>query len=166
MHALVVGGSICLDEFRDLFVAKGLSVTDQGDGGSKALEVPGEGADVGLVEVIDVENKTTLGVHVGTEVLRMQIAMDPDAAGALVEEGTAVLLLVEVVVEETGRAAVKGEGGGGHLAELALERGRVAGEEIAKGVVEHLEDLVAALLDTQLRQLLEDRSGHYGEYGE
>jgi hypothetical protein len=55
------------------------------------------------------------------------------------------------VVEEARRAAVEGEGGGRHLAELHAERRRVGGQKLAEGGVEDGEDLLAAVLLVELR---------------
>ena len=72
-----------------------------------------------LVEVVDVEDQLSRAVHVGSEVLRMQVALDPDAAGPLV--GPSVLPLGDVGVEDAGAAAIERERVGGHLAELGAE---------------------------------------------
>ena len=76
--------------------------------------------EVGLVEVVDVEDEHPVAVHVGAEVLRVQVALDPDAAGALVRP--AVLLLLHVRVEQARAATIEGERVGGHLPELLTER--------------------------------------------
>jgi hypothetical protein len=55
-------------------------------------------AEVGLVEVVDVEDQYAVAVHVGAEVLRVQVALDPDAARALV--GPGVVAVGHVGVEE------------------------------------------------------------------
>ena len=81
-------------------------------------------------------------VHVGAVVLRVQVALDPDAAGALV--GPAVLEVGDVGVEQARAAAVERERVRGHLAELAPERARVGLDQVLEGVDEHGDDLLLA----------------------
>jgi hypothetical protein len=105
---------------------------------------------VRLVEVVDVEDQTAVGVHVRAEVLRVQVAVGPHAGRPLVQVGSAVLLGVQIVVEEARRTPVEREGRGRHLPELHAERGRVGGQELAEGGVEDGEDLLTALLVVEL----------------
>jgi hypothetical protein len=103
----------------DVRLGQGLLPPHQGQAGEEATQVPLEVTEVGLVEVVDVEDEDTLGVHVGAEVLRMQVAVDPHPAGPVV-----CLTASEsrhVGIEEARAAAVEGEGVGGHLAELGAE---------------------------------------------
>lgn len=81
----------------------------------------------------------------------MQIAVDPDPAGALVQVGAAALVLVQIGVEQAGRAPVEGERRGRHLAELDPESGRIGGQELAEGGLENGEYVLAALLSAGLR---------------
>jgi len=142
---LPVGGRVDPDQVGDLLVAERLGVADQGERGREALQVPGEGADVGLVEVVDVEDEPAVGVHVGAEVLGVEIAVDPDPAGLLVQVRAAVGLPLQVRVEQARGAPVEGEGGSGHLPELHAEGRGVGGEELAEGGVEDGEDVLTAL---------------------
>ena len=89
--ALAVGTRVLPHQTGDLPVAERLGVSEERDGGGEALEVPGEGADEGFVEVVDVEGETAVGVHVRAEVLGVQIAVDPDPAGLLVQERAGVV---------------------------------------------------------------------------
>ena len=148
---LAVGGGVDPDQLTDLVVAQRLGVTDQGDGGGEALEVPGEGAHIGLVEVVDVEHEPAVGVHVRAEILGVQVAVDPHPARALVQIGAGVLLAVQIGVEEAGRAPVEREGRARHLAELDPEGCGVGGQELPERGVENCENLLPALLCAGLR---------------
>jgi hypothetical protein len=148
---LAVGRGIDPHQVGDLLVAERLRVPDQGHGGGEALQVPGEGADVRLVEVVHVEDQAALGVHVRAEVLGVEVAVDPHPARAVVEVGPAVLLALQVGVEQGGRAAVEREGGGRHLPELDPEGRGVRREQLAERRAEDGEDLLAALLSRGLR---------------
>ena len=88
--------------------------------------------DEGLVEVVDVEDQHPGAVHVGSEVLRMQVALYPDAAGSLI--GPSVLPIGDVGVEDAGTAAVEREGVGGHLAEFGAERVGVGLHQIGERI--------------------------------
>ena len=72
-----------------------------------------------LVEVVDVEDQLSRAVHVGAEILRVQITLDPDAAGPFV--GPSVLALGGIGIEHAGASAVERERVGRHLAELGAE---------------------------------------------
>ncbi len=145
-----VGGGVHADQLADLPVAERLRVADQRDGGGEALEVPGEGAHIRLVEVVDVEDQPSVGVHVRAEVLGVQIAVHPHPARALVQvrapvvAGRAVGPGGQVVVEQAGGAPVEGEGGGGHLPELDPEGRRVGRQKFTEGGLENGEYLLAA----------------------
>ena len=141
-HLLEVGARVGADHLADRLVGERLGEAQQRQAGGHPLEVPGEVPEVGLVEVVDVEDEDPGGVHVGAVVLRVQVALDPDAARALV--GPAVLEVGDVGVEQAGAAAVERERVGGHLAELAPERLRVGLDEVLEGVDEHLHDLLLA----------------------
>ena len=71
----------------------------------EALQVPGEVPEVGLVEVVDVEDEAAVGVEVGPEVLDVQVAVDPDPAAVLV--GERVVRTGDVGEEDARRAAVE-----------------------------------------------------------
>nr|WP_249375055.1 hypothetical protein [Streptomyces sp. I05A-00742] len=144
VDALAVGGGVDPYQLGDGVVAERLGVAQQGHGGGEALEVPEERADVGLVEVVDVEDQAAVGVHVGAEVLGVEVAVDPHPAGAVVQVRSGVPPVGQVVVEEAGRAPVEGEGGGGHLPELDAEGGRVGCQQLSERGVEDGEDLLAA----------------------
>lgn len=148
---LAVGRRVDPDELTDLVVAQRLRVPDQGDGGGEPLEVPGERADVRLVEVVHIEDQPAVGIHVGAEVLRVQIAVDPHPAGPVVQVRAAVPLPLQVVVEQARRAPVEGERRARHLAELDPEGRRVRGQELAESGVENLENLLPALRCAGLR---------------
>ena len=75
----------------------------------------------------------------------MQVAVDPDTTCLVGQEWAFVSLVSQVMVEEGRRATVEGEGRCCHLAELRLERRRVAGHEVAKGLFENIENLGSAL---------------------
>lgn len=156
VDALAVGGGVGPHQVGDLLVAERLGVADQRDRGGEPLEIPGERADIGLVEVVDVEDQPTRGVHVGAEVLGVQIAVDPHPAGPLVQIRSAVLygLRLQVPVEQARRAPVEGEGGGGHLPEFHAEGRGVGGEQLSEGGVEDGEDLLAALRGVLCRGVL------------
>lgn len=150
MDAFTVGFGVCLDETSDLLVAQSFGVSDQGNGGHKALDVPGEGANVSLVKIVDIEDQSALRVHIRAKILRVQVTVNPDLLGLVVQEGAGVLLGFEIVVKEAGRATIKGKSRGGHLAELALEGSWIAGKQFSKGIVEDIENLLATLLDAGL----------------
>jgi hypothetical protein len=97
--------------------------------------------DVGLVEVVDVEDEDAGGVHVGPVVLGVEVALDPDAGRALVDPR--VVEAGHVVVEEAGRAPVEGERVASHLAELAAEGGGVGVDQVGEGIDQHLDDPAA-----------------------
>ena len=71
----------------DDVVRQRLGVPDERDAGREPPQVPDVRADVGLVEVVDVEHQYARGVHVGAEVLGVQVAVDPDTPRLLVQEG-------------------------------------------------------------------------------
>ena len=96
-------------------------------------------AEVGLVEVVDVEHEPAVGGQVGAEVLGVQVALDPDPARALDADPALVgtgeqAAAGEVGVEQAGGAAVEGERVAGHGAELGAERRRVGLHQLAEGV--------------------------------
>ena len=122
VHPLDVGAQVAGGELAHGVLGQRLLPAHQREARDEPAQVPGEVADVGLVEVVDVERQHAVRVHVRAEVLRVQVAVDPDAARALV--GPAVLELAHVGVEHAGAAAVERERVGGHLAELRPERAR------------------------------------------
>ena len=65
------------DHLGDLVVAHRLLVAEERKAGGEPPDVPGERADVRLVEVVHVEDEATLAVHVRAEVGRVEIALDP-----------------------------------------------------------------------------------------
>ena len=139
-----VATQVAPDERAHVVLRQCLAPPQQRQARAEPLEVPGVVPDVGLVEVVDVEDQSTVGVHVGAEVLRVQVAVDPDLAAALVDPG--VLFRRDVGVEEAGRAAVERERVDRHLAVLHPEGRRVGlhqrGERLAEGV----DDLLLASL--------------------
>ena len=100
-------------------------------------------AEVGLVEVVDVEDEQTFGVHVGAEVLGVQVAVDPHPRRPVV--GPPVVQVGHVGEEQAGRAAEERERVGRHLAELRPEAARVGPEEVVERLGEHVDDLLAPL---------------------
>jgi hypothetical protein len=142
-HLVEVGGEVAAQQVGDDLVAEGLAPGQQREAGREPAQVPADVPDVGLVEVVDVEDDPPRAVHVGAEVLRVQVALDPHPAGALV--APAVRQLRHVGVEEAGGAPVEGERVGRHLAELGAERVRVGGHELGEGVDEHVDDLLGAV---------------------
>ena len=100
-----VGAGIAADQAAHDVLRQRLLPAHQGQRGGEALQVPREAPEVGLVEVVDVEDEPAVGVEVGAEVLHVQVAVDPDAAAVLGGEG--VLRLGHVGVEQAGAAAVE-----------------------------------------------------------
>ena len=72
--------AVGLDHPLDRLVRQRLGEAQQRQAGRHPPQVPGEVAEVGLVEVVDVEHEDPGRVHVGAEVLGVQVALDPDAA--------------------------------------------------------------------------------------
>ncbi len=93
-------------------------------------------SEVSLVEVVDVEDEHPVAVHVGAEILGVQVALDPDAARALV--GPAVLFLLHVGVEQAGAAPIEGERSCRHLPELLPERVGVGLHQPRESVHQHV----------------------------
>jgi hypothetical protein len=143
VHLVEVGAQAGLDPSGDLLVGQRLGPAHHGDAGDQPLQVPGEVPQVGLVEVVHVEDQVALAVHVRAEVLDVQVALDPDPAGALVRPR--VLALRGVGVEQRGAAAVEGRRLGRHLAELAAHRRRVGLGQLPEGLGEHVDDQVRAV---------------------
>jgi len=143
-HLLEIGARVRADHLADRAVGERLGEAEQREARRHPLEVPREVPEVGLVEVVDVEHEDPHGVHVGAVVLRVQVALDPHPARALV--GPAVLEGGDVGVEDAGAAAIERERVGGHLAELAPERARVGLDQPLEGVDEHGHDLLLARL--------------------
>jgi len=143
-HLLDVGADVRLDEAGYVGVGDGLHPREQGHACDHALDVPGEVPEVGLVEVVDVEHEDPVAVHVGAEVLGVQVALDPDSPGPLVRP--AVFLLLHVGVEQAGAPTVEGEGPSRHLPELLPERVGVGDHEVRESVNEHVHDLRLARL--------------------
>ena len=81
----VARGGTSADQRRTVLLGQRLLPAQQRQARREPLQVPGEVPDVGLVEVVDVEDQPAVGVHVGAEVLGVQVTVDPDAAGALVD---------------------------------------------------------------------------------
>ncbi len=101
-------------------------------------------AQVGLIEVVDVEDEHPVAGHVGAEVLRVQVALDPGAAGALIRP--TVLLAFHVSVEQASAATIEGEGVGGHLPELLAKRIGVSVHQLGESVDQHVDDLRLTLI--------------------
>ena len=127
-----------VDQRRYLLVRKRLLPAHQCDAGGEPLQIPGEVSDERLVEVVDVEDEHSGPVHIRAEVLRMQIALDPHPARAVV--GPSVFSAGDVGVEHTCATAVEGERVGRHLAELGPERVGVRLHEFGERLHEAVDD--------------------------
>ena len=143
-HLLEVRAAVGLDHALDRLVRQRLGEAQQGQRGGHPPHVPREVAEVGLVEVVDVEHEDPGRVHVGAEVLGVQVALDPHARGALVRPR--VLEPHDVGVEQRRAAAVERERRRRHLAELAPEGALVGLDQVAERVGQHGDDLLAALV--------------------
>ena len=120
VHLGQVGPGVAGDQLADRVLGQRLLPADEREARREPLEVPGEAADVGLVEVVDVEDQPAVGVEVRAEVLHVQVAVDPDALGTV---GRPLVALTGHVVEEQARAAaVERVRVPGHLAVLRAER--------------------------------------------
>jgi hypothetical protein len=135
-----VGAEVAAEHVADDVVAEGLAPGEQREAGGEAPQVPADVPEVGLVEVVDVEDDPALAVHVRAEVLRVQVTLDPHARRPLVTPG--VLQGGHVGVEQAGGAAVEGERVGGHLAELRPEGVGVGGHQVGEGVHQDVDDLL------------------------
>ena len=149
-HPVQVAVDVGLDQVVDALVGQGLLPAQQAERGTEPEQVPGPVPDVRLVEVVDVEDQPAAGVEVGAEVLRVQVALDPDPAGALGVEPGAVHVgerarAGDVGVEQAGRAAVEGERVLGHAPELGAEGGRVGGHQVGERVGQGLDDSIRTL---------------------
>ena len=112
-----VGTQVAPDQPAYVVLGQRLLPPDQGQRGGEPLQVPREVAEVGLVEVVDVEDQESVGVQVGAEVLDVQVPVDPDPAARLVRER--VLGAGDVGVEDAGAASVERVRVRRHGAELA-----------------------------------------------
>ena len=140
MYARRVG----LDQPRDAVVRQRLAEPEQRQRRRHPLQIPRVVAEVGLVEVVDVEHQHARRVHVRAVVLGVQVALDPHARGRVVDPR--VLEPVDVRVEQRRAAAVEGERVRGHLAELPPERARVALDQVLERVDEDGDDVLLALV--------------------
>src|SRR5918993_4294244 len=138
-HLLHVGPYVHLDQGRDISIRDRLHPGQQGHAGDHPLDVPGEVAQVGLVEIVDVEDEHPVAGHVGAEVLRVQVALDPDSAGALIRPR--VDFSFHVRIEQARAATIEGERVGGHLPELLTKRLGVRDHELGERVDQHIYDL-------------------------
>jgi thioredoxin-dependent peroxiredoxin len=132
------------DELADRVLGQRLLPAEQRQARGEALEVPGEAAQVGLVEVVDVEDEPAVGVEVGPEVLHVQVTVDPDPLRTVARP--VVGLGRHVVVEQARGAAVEGVRVARHLAVLGPERGRIGPHQRGEGVAEDLHDDGRAIL--------------------
>src|SRR5690606_39913664 len=107
-----VGAHVGLDQPADVVIGDRLLPGQQRQARDEPLDVPGEVPDVRLVVVVDVEDEHAVVVHVGAEVLRVQVALDPHAGRALVGP----------------RVGVVGAGGVEQAGTAAAGRGRVGGQ--------------------------------------
>ena len=137
-----VGADVAPDQGGDVLLGQRLLPAQQRQAGREPLEVPGEVADVGLVEVVDVEDQAAVGVQVGAEVLDVQVAVHPDGTALLVDPRVIDARHVRVV--EAGGASVERMRVGRHLAVLRAEGLRVGLHQRVEGVLEDLDDLVGA----------------------
>ena len=140
---LDVGAQVVAGELAHRVLRQRLLPAHQREARDEPAQVPGEVPEVGLVEVVDVERQHALGVHVGAEVLRVEVAVDPDAARALVRP--AVVELAHVGVEQARAAAVERERVGGHLAELGPERVGVGLHQRLERVGQRRQDQLGSL---------------------
>ena len=140
-HLVGVGASVARDHPLDRVVRQRLGEPEQRQARRHPPNVPREVAEVRLVEVVHVEHEDAHRVHVRAEVLRVQIALDPHAPGAVVRPW--VVEPHHVRVEQRSAAAVERERRRRHLAELAPERARVRLDQVAERVGEHEDDLRA-----------------------
>ena len=144
-----VGPHVRADEPSQVGVGQGLGPPHHRHAGREALQVPREVPEVGLVEVVDVEDEHPAAVHVGAEVLRVQVTLDPHPGRALVGPpvvGPPVLAPGQVGVEQTGRASIEGERVTRHAAEPAPERHRVGRHQVGERRHEGVDDERAALV--------------------
>ena len=139
-----IGAQVDLEQLTDDVVGERLAPGEQREAGGEPPQVPADVAEVGLVEVVDVEDDPAGTVHVRAEVLRVQIPLDPHPRGPLVRPG--VVERRHVGVEQAGTAPVEGEGIGGHLAELGPERVRVGRHEVGEGVDQHVDDELGTIV--------------------
>ena len=106
-HGVRVGERVRLDQLGDALVRERLAEPEQRQRRRHPLQVPRVVPEVGLVEVVDVEDEHALGVHVGAVVLGVQVALDPHARGRVVDPR--VVEPAHVGVEQRRAAAVEGE---------------------------------------------------------
>ncbi len=144
VHLREVGPHVLPDQPAHVLLGQRLLPARQRQRGREALQVPRVPAQVGLVEVVDVEDHPAVGVQVGAEVLDVQVAVHPDPAAVVVD--VRVVGVGQVGVEETGTAPVERVRVRGHLAVLGPERHRVRLHQRREGVVEDGDDQLAALL--------------------
>jgi hypothetical protein len=161
LHLVEIGGQVGGEQLADDVVAERLAPGQQREAGREPAQVPADVADVGLVEVIDVEDDPAAAVHVGAEVLGVQIALDPHPAGPLV--APRVVELGHVGVEQTGAPPVEGERVGRHLAELGAERLGIRGHEVGEGVDQDVDDQLGALVRRSAVRHTSGGSGHEGD---
>src|ERR687890_777524 len=83
-YLLHVGPDVRLYQPRDVGVGDSLHPSQQGHARDHSLDVPGEVTEVGLIEVVHIKDEHPVAGHVGAKVLRMQVALNPDTAGALI----------------------------------------------------------------------------------
>ena len=129
----------CRRSAADVVLRQRLLPADQRERRREALQVPGEPAEVGLVEVVDVEDQAAVGVEVGAEVLDVQVAVHPDPAAPLVGERVrpgAPPLVTTSAKNRHARAAVEGVRVAGHRPVLRPERRRVGLHQRREGVAE------------------------------
>ena len=145
-----VGPHVAGDEVVDRAVGQRLLPAQQGQAGDEAGQVPRPVPEVGLVEVVDVEDEPTVGVEVGAEVLGVQVTLDPDARPVvvhpvLVEPGVCPTL-ADVRVEQARGAAVERERVTGHLAELRAEAVLIAQHQRLEGLHQRRHDQARPLV--------------------
>lgn len=144
-HLVQIGVEVDPDQLTDHVVGERLAPGQQREAGGEAAQVPADVPEIGLVEVVDVEDDAAGAVHVGAEVLRVQVTLDPHPGRPFV--APLVFHGRHVGIEQARAAPVERERIGGHLPELGAERVRVGRHEIGEGLDQYLDDELRALVE-------------------
>ncbi len=83
-HLVEVRADVAAHQLGDRVVGDRLAPAQQREARREPGDVPGEVPEVGLVEVVHVEDQDAVAVHVRAEVLGVQVALDPHPARPLV----------------------------------------------------------------------------------